>query len=365
MRTTQKCRSGQSRSGKVNLDSGRSFRIPSLWFSVWTEDEYRKRYKEFLRYDFRENLLFNVCHILARPYLRKRLSGEDIHKTLGFKGPIMADSGGFLFRYASKMDVHPLKVLEVQEELKADVGLVLDHPPNPRLVANEAFRFKTTLRNTKIMLRSRKSNNLLLLPVVSALSIEELKRMITCLRKIVSLEAVCIGGLVPLIRTQIPNGRKIMVNLLIELRRLLPESFIHVLGVGGTTTMHLMFFLGADSTDSCAWEKKAAYGLIQLPKVGDRFIVKRPGRERYPALSVNEYRMLLDCDCPACGNNSPEDLDKSRILRVIHNAWVFQQEVYEARRAVEEGDYERFVEERTRHSMMYSTFEYARSKLDR
>jgi len=198
--------------------------------------------------------------------------------------------------------------------------------------------------------------------VVYGVSIDKMRKMIRSIQKISPIKGVCIGGMVPLIRTQIANGRKLMVNLLIELRNLLPDSFIHVLGVGGTTTMHLMFYLGVDSVDSCSWEKKAAYGLIQLPRVGDRFIVKRSSRKRYPVLSPEEYKTLLDCPCPICRKHSPQELDKYRNFRVIHNAWVFQNEVREARRRINDGVYEKFVKDRIRHSNMYSTFRYAQRR---
>lgn len=359
MRIWIKNRDNWSRTGEIILNSGRSVALPALWFSIWIEDELRKRYQKLMKNEFREALFVNIYHILEKPYVGRKLENNDLHKSLNFQGPIMADSGGFLFRRLPKINVDPLVILNFQERLQVDIGLVLDHPLDYKSPQDEEKRILTTLKNTKAMFREKKSSELLLLPIVHASSIEKMRKMIQCLKRKVDPEGVCVGSVVPLIRTQIHDGRKLMVNLLIELRHLLPESFIHVLGIGGTTTMHLMFYLGVDSIDSCAWEKKAGYGLIQLPKIGDRFVIKRNGRERYPALSSKECKVLLQCKCPVCKEHPSQDLDKSRDLRVVHNAWVFQNEVKEARRSIEEGTYEEFVKERMKTSSMNSTFLYA------
>ena len=353
----------RSRTGRVILPNRKKLRFPILWFSVWIDDEIRKRYQYFTKKEFREALFINAYHILTRPHIRKITEGRDIHKLLRFEGPIIADSGGFIFRNQTKLSFDPLALLRFYETSKVDIGLVLDHPPDPKSLNDENTRIKTTLKNTILMFENKQSSDLLLLPVVSSLSIEKIRDIIRAIRRVWTIEGICIGGLVPLIRTQIPNGRKLLVELLIMIRRLLPDSFIHVLGVGGTTTMHLMYYLGVDSVDSCAWEKKAAYGLIQLPKVGDRFIIRRSKRKRYPTLSTKEYEMLLECQCPVCKKHPPEDLDVSRDLRVVHNAWVFQNEVKEAREMIRKREYEEFVEERLRCSNMYSTFKYARMRL--
>jgi tRNA-guanine family transglycosylase len=352
-----------SRRGKLLLPSGRILEFPTLWFSVWINDEFRKRYRFFIKNDFREAIFINAYHILTRAHIRKTIEKDTIHKCLHFYGPIMADSGGFIFRDKTNLEIDPLTLLKFYETSKVDIGLTLDHPPDPKNLDDEIIRMKTTLKNALLMFRSKKCSDFLLFPVVHGFSVERLRKMVSYFKRIKPLIGVCVGGMVPLIRTQVTNGRKILVDLLIVIRRLLPDSFIHVLGVGGTTTMHLMFYLGADSVDSCAWEKKAAYGLIQLPKVGDRFIIRKDQRKRYPTLSSKEYKILLECECPACKKHTPEELDASRELRVIHNAWVFQNEVKEAREMIKEGSYEKFVEERMKHSNMFSVFKYARDRL--
>lgn len=364
MRTLIKNRDKLSRTAKIILNSGRVVTLPALWFSVWIEDELRKRYQRFMGNEFRENLFVNIYHILKKLHVRRKLENRDLHKSLGFRGPIMADSGGFLFRNLPKINVDPLVILDFQEKLQIDIGLALDHPPDYKSLQDEEKRISTTLRNTRAMFKKKKSSKLILLPIVHGSSIKKIRKMLQCFKREVNLGGVCVGGIVPLIRTQIPNGRKLMVNLLFELRRLLPEAFIHVLGVGGTTTMHLMFYLGVDSIDSCAWEKKAGYGVIQLPKVGDRFIINRNWRGRYPVLSSKEYKILLQCECPVCKDYSPQDLDKFRDLRVVHNAWVFQSEVKEARKAIREGTYEKFVTERMKTSNMNSTFQYVQKLME-
>jgi len=126
------------------------------------------------------------------------------------------------------------------------------------------------------------------------------------IRKVAEPEMIVgIGSLVPLLRNARASNRftkddtkmKYVVDAIKTVRQEFPKAFFHVFGVGGTTTMHLMFSLGVDSIDSMWWRTKAAHGAIQLPGIGDRFI--HPGGER-AYLSKDEEKVLENCNCPIC-----------------------------------------------------------------
>ncbi|KKK54318.1 hypothetical protein LCGC14_3085950, partial [marine sediment metagenome] len=116
-----------------------------------------------------------------------------------------------------------------------------------------------------------------------------------------------IGSLVPLVKSMKgskKNGIESFIYALITLRKLLPHSFIHAFGIGGTMA-YLGILGGIDSYDSNGWIQKAAYGVIQLPGVSDRFLKKenhkRPniinGRKQnisyLPLLEENNFEPLL------------------------------------------------------------------------
>jgi tRNA-guanine family transglycosylase len=174
-----------------------------------------------------------------------------------------------------------------------------------------------------------------------------------------------IGSLVPSVFTSKgAGGIYNVVKVVSAVRKALPEKTIHVFGVGSTLTMHLMFYVGADSVDSSAWRTKAAFGAIQLPETGDRYISLRKKHKHYPQLRQEELRILDECKCPACKGEGLEGLRKSFTMRALHNAWVHQREIEKVRKLVSEGEYERYAKEvirRTKFSALLGKIERIKS----
>jgi tRNA-guanine family transglycosylase len=116
-----------------------------------------------------------------------------------------------------------------------------------------------------------------------------------------------------------------------------------------------MFYAGADSVDSSAWRMKAAFGAIQLPGIGDRYISRKKRHKVYRDLSRDEKTLLEECKCPACRGYSLRGLRESFKLRALHNAWVYQKDVEKARKLVKKREDETYVKDilsKTRFSKM-------------
>jgi len=107
--------------------------------------------------------------------------------------------------------------------------------------------------------------------------------------------------------------------------------------------MHLMYYAGADSVDSAGWRVKAAYGAIQLPGVGDRYITNRTRNKKYKDLTEEDTVLLNQCKCPICKNEDPQNLRTSYTKRALHNAYVYQKEVEKARRLTRKNRYNEYV----------------------
>ena len=156
------------------------------------------------------------------------------------------------------------------------------------------------------------------------------------------------------------SSRHLAVEVIKTVRTEFPDAFLHVFGVGGTTTMHLMFALGVDSLDSIGWRLKAGYGAIQLPGLGDRFTGNEHRRNR--TLLIEDAvakEALIECQCPVCQEHSTFErrliaLDSSFNNRALHNAWVFVQEVNAFREWVKADSVEQFVSQRLQHSPLKS-----------
>jgi len=224
-----------------------------------------------------------------------------------------------------------------------------------------------------------RNGHLTLMPIVHAHSVTQAQRACTELREIIGEPVIIgIGSLVPLMRahhdgrlltestiqsdaaTEYPSSRHLAVEVIKTVRAEFPHAFLHVFGVGGTTTMHLMFAMGVDSLDSIGWRLKAGYGAIQLPGFGDRLTGNKPRQNRTLLIEDPVAKdALLACQCPVCQEHGTLEkrltaLDRSFNNRALHNAWVFVQEVNAFREAVNAGSVEQFVSQRLQHSPLKS-----------
>jgi 7-cyano-7-deazaguanine tRNA-ribosyltransferase len=139
-----------------------------------------------------------------------------------------------------------------------------------------------------------------------------------------------IGGLVPnLLRASRALPYRAVLDSLCTTRRALKGKELHLFGVGGTATLHLAALLGIDSVDSSGWRNRAARGIVQLPGRGDRFVAKL-GSWRGRQLSEEEWKVLRECQCPACKVHGTDGLIRSGIdgfcNRATHNVWTLLRE---------------------------------------
>ena len=325
---------------------------PFLWFSQLINGT-PKPWKHFEI----EGVMVNAYEIL-RKNRGNKIMERGIHNYLDFKGLVAMDSGGFLFMEKNVLEMHPGTILELYEKSKPNFGVILDHPLQPSLSENEKKKRQLkTLENTKYMVDAHKGKNPILIPVIHGHSLKEIAWFINELDKIGDFEIYGIGSLVPSVfHTKSAGGIYDLIKIVSFVKKMLPDKKLHVFGVGSTLTMHLMFYIGADSVDSSGWRKKAAYGAIQLPGAGDRYITKNKKHKDYPGLSEVEKRILENCDCPY----SIDSLMQSFKLRALHNAWVFQNEVKTARKLIEENTYDEYVERILHKTQFYRAFQYAK-----
>lgn len=309
-----------------------------------------------------DGLMVNAYEILNKNRTCKLVCEEGIHKYLGYQGFLGMDSGGFLFMRQKSLDVHPQKILNLYESCKPDLSVVLDHPLEPGLSKiQKRKRQLKTLENTEYMMKSRTSENPLLMPVIHGYSLQSVRWYLKALDKIGEFGTYGIGSLVPSVfNAKGIGGIYNVLRIVSFVRKLLPEKRIHVFGVGSTLTMHLMFYSGATSVDSSGWRTKAAFGAIQLSGVGDRYITERKRNKNYRDVSDDDIKILAQCRCPVCKEEGLIRLRKNFKDRALHNAWVFQKEIEKTRRLVEEGKYEEYAERVLINSPFRNAFAYAK-----
>ena len=347
-----------ARTGKLRL-SRSTIRTPILWLGHQIANE-----PTLWRFFNVSGILVNACDILTSNGISKRIEKEGIRNFLEYDGPIMMDSGGFQFQKKDTIDINPIMIMNLYEKSRPDIGVILDHPLDLISEKKNGERLLSTMKNTGIMLK--KNGNVVLLPVIHGYATDDIYQLIEYIKDIIGDPTLIgVGSLVPLIKAL--NGRKefimskesivekmgppkakaltgfYMVEIVKLIRREFPRSFLHVFGVGGVTTILTIFSCGADSVDSVAWRLKAAYGAIQLPGTGDRFMSPRPNSPKSRKVIQNdEIELLKKCKCPICSSYKRtkwlmKHLDSSFEARAIHNAWVFLQEVDTLRHAIKIG----------------------------
>lgn len=313
-----------------------------------------------------KNLMLNAYYILKKPSAYEKICKMGVHDYLNFNGLVMMDSGGFLFQKKDEMQLDPLKVLDLYEKSKPDIGVILDHPFNPNSTNHEnKKRWELTLKNTEIMVES--NSKIPLMPVIHGYSLKELQKACSDIKKIDdNPKLIGLGSLVPLIlnttaaSNRFSNCTQFILEAIKLIRNEFPNSMIHAFGIGSARTMHLMYSIGTDSLDSTGWRIKAAYGTIQLPGIGDRHPKTRNNGRRF--INNGEKEILAKCQCPICKNKNLTQrldiLDESFPSRAIHNAWVFKKEEKDHKIAIKEDKTKPFLEKRLKKGIYSKSFEY-------
>jgi len=376
---------------------GKTLRTPNLFASYRLGDVTSAGVKFFpWEMTHTQAVLVNAYDLIENPKCsgyRNRLLKEKktIREHITFDGPLMIDSGAYYFLRSGHVHISPSRVLKVEQESGADLGVVLDHPFPPKATDKQA-RINRTLSNTKKMfvaLNTVDDSSFDLLPVVHGHDANTIKKTIYRLEKIAekhnggNLDKVGIGSLAPLAQ----NGNKeLAVQVLTAVRRLLPNSYLHCFSMGSSLLMLLAFYCGADTVDSQTWIMSAAFKFVQLP---GHHIVRLATRER--AANPYQYRkrlaemkqlifklydeegfFLKDWETGEILNSPNEDdldqyianmTDRKRHRhlhnRACHNLWVFNFEAERARAEIQKGRFEEFVDSRLKGTKYYKAFLHA------
>jgi hypothetical protein len=166
---------------------------------------------------------------------------------------------------------------------------------------------------------------------------------------------VAVGGIVPnLLRKPKALPYPTILAGLRHVRESFADKIIHVFGVGGTATLHLMALLEFDSLDSSGWRNRAARGIVQLPGRGERLVAPLGSwRGRQP--SAEEWATLERCLCPACRRHGLVGLQANKLhgfcCRATHNLWVLLRENQWLTRRLAQGTYKRYYKKRLDNSV--------------
>lgn len=263
------------------------------------------------------------------------------------------------------------RVVELQERIWPDLTIPLDFPFAPGESINiMKEKWVKTVDNivywqSCTQLRGR------LAPALHGWSWDSLRDNATLLQKISDSDIICLGSMVNENFSKSKNyfGDRVnsaeFVSMLFKTIKIVKENTdfkIHVMGCGSSPlSLHIAYWLGANSVDSSGHRRRAAYGNIILPGTSDRYVGGRDGKFITTHLTPYERELLSHCGCPIC-RKDPSQLWDNWEARSIHNRYVIKKERDNAEGWLCKGRdfYEEKLETMYRRSGSYSHWRLAR-----
>jgi len=266
--------------------------------------------------------------------IRKLSKGVSLRDLMGLKGAMFIDSGGLQGAAIRRMR-DPIDVLESQRALGADIASSLDDPTiwltDHR--SNEALRRHRRSVENALHAFQAKPTGLRLFASVNARDPGLVAQTIRFLERQADFDGYALGGL-----AFKPGRLTLVVDSVVEARREAGGKPVHLFGIGGLSTLALLYFCGADSFDSSS---PMLCGANRLPFSEDG-----------GALRSNRARSStwLPCVCPVCAFTKATDVMDSRDLMIMHNLWNVALEVRKIKKAHLSGNLHELIERRVLHS---------------
>ena len=256
-------------------------------------------------------LLANTYHLYLRPGCDLIAEAGGLHSFMGWRRPILTDSGGFQVfslsptlrveeegvRFRSIYDggehlLTPEIAVRAQEELGSDIAMVLDHCvsyPSTRRTAEEAVGL--TLRWAARSRAAATSGRTALFGIVQGGTYPDLRAVSARETADMGFAGYGIGGL------SVGEPRSAMLECLETQTAILPEdSPRHLLGIGDPEGITAAVALGVDLFD-CVLPTRMARNGVALTRQGRMNL--RHARYRRDLRPLEE-----GCPCPACAGFS-------------------------------------------------------------
>ena len=254
-----------------------------------------------------EMVLANTYHLFLRPGVEIVEKAGGLRDFMGWKGPVLTDSGGFQVfslsptarvdeggvRFRSVYDgsehyLTPQEVVRIQETLASDVAMILDHcAPYPSSREEIRKSVDTTLRWAEASLAAQGRDDQALFGIVQGGAYEDLRKLSAQLTAGMDFPGYGIGGL------SVGEPRETMLRCLEVQTQVLPEDKPrHLLGIGDPEGMLRAVALGVDLFDCVLPTRMARTGVA----------LTRQGRMNLRNARYQDDLRPLEsgCPCPAC-----------------------------------------------------------------
>ena len=257
---------------------------------------------------------------------------KGIHKMLDFDGVIMTDSGSFQLYSYGEIDVDFRDIVEFQDAIGTDIGVILDIPSSHEASPKEVKgQLTTTLERAKESMKIKRS--MLLAGTVQGGIYPELRREAAREMRKLDFDIYPIGGVVPLMENYMFSD---LVKVIMACREGLPPNKpVHLFGCGHPMFFALAAACGCDIFDS------AAYALYA-----------RDGRYITPSRTVRLGDMQeFPCSCEVCSSYTPQELALAEDMETLlskHNLYTSLEEMRRVKESIRSGSLLELLEQRCR-----------------
>jgi 7-cyano-7-deazaguanine tRNA-ribosyltransferase len=284
---------------------------------------------------------FGVRAVITNAYLVKKLFREEavrggIHGLLQFDGLIATDSGAYQILKYGAIDAEQQEILEFQEAIRPDIGVILDIPTGSELDVDQArLTVEETLRRADEATRLRRSEDIVWVgPIQGGVHLDLVRHSAREMAKR-PYQILALGS--PTIIMERYQYVTLIDMIMTAKMNVPPSRPFHLFGAGHPSMMAFAVALGCDLFDS------AAYALFAYK---DRYMTE-DGTLR---LENMEY---LPCECPVCSKTSMSELKalgpRERAKEVAsHNLWVTLSEIRRIKQAIRDGRMWELLERRSR-----------------
>ncbi len=349
---------GEGRLGRIATPHG-SFSTPAF-MPVGSQGSVKSLDPADLMEIGTEIFLCNAYHLYLRPGTEvvKRLGG--LHRFMGWDGPILTDSGGFQIlslcalrevesegvRFRSHLDgslhfLTPEKVVRIQEELGADIMMVLDDcPPHPISYGEAKAAEELTTQWAKRAKRAKSGDAHALFGIVQGGIYSELRRQSAHDLMEIGFDGYAIGGL------SVGEEKEITFEMTEMTTSILPNDFPrYLMGMGTPEDILVGVRTGVDMFD-CVLPTRCARTGILFTSFG-KLNIKNA---RY---SRDEDPVDPQCGCYTCCNFSRAYLRHLFLsrellayrLNAIHNLFYYHSLMRDIRQAISQDTMDQFERE--------------------
>jgi queuine tRNA-ribosyltransferase len=304
-----------------------------------------------------EIILSNTYHLYLRPGYETIKGLGGLHRFINWPHPILTDSGGFqvyslgslrkitsdgvMFRShidGSKHFISPLKAIEIQEALGADIMMCLDDcTPYPAAYSQTEESLNLTIKWAQFCKTAQTNSEQALFGIIQGGSYLDLRKQAA--ERIISLcfDGYALGGV------SVGEPKEIMYQITDSITPLLPaDKPRYLMGVGTPSDIIFAVSCGIDMFDCVIPTRCARHGLLFT---NSENVVIKNARWREDGNPIDET-----CDCYTCRNFSRAYLRHlyvageilAIVLNTIHNVRYYMRLMENIRLAISENRFGKF-----------------------